>query len=173
MSQRVARRLGVAAQKVHVEDVLPRPSPHRAGLDLAQADIAQGEHAERLEERARHVLYLKNNGGLVGVARNEAMIVRTSLLLLRGPASHSAHIANQEEPREVSFVIFDAGLENAPSVFSCRLTSRDSRCIVQLSGNDVFHAAGRVIERNRLDFRMPAKKIAALVERHWMRQHTP
>src|ERR1700686_1163061 len=173
VSQGVARRLVVTAQKVHVKNVFPRPSPHGAGLDLAQADIAQGKHAERLEERARNILYLKHDGGLVRAARNEATIVRTSLLFLRGPASYSAQIANQEEAREVSFVIFDAGLENAPSVFSCRLTSRDSCGIVQLSGNDVFHAAGRVIERNRLDLRMLAKKIAALVERNRMRQHTP
>ena len=45
VSQRVPRGLIVAAQEIHIENVLPGPSAHRPGLDLAQADVPQGEHA--------------------------------------------------------------------------------------------------------------------------------
>jgi hypothetical protein len=59
MAEGVARGFVVAAQEVDVEDVLPGASAQGAGFDLAQADVAQGEDAERLEQRAGYVLTLK------------------------------------------------------------------------------------------------------------------
>src|SRR5580700_3895900 len=41
MTECVARRLVVAAQKVDIEHILPGTSSHRPGLDLTQADVAQ------------------------------------------------------------------------------------------------------------------------------------
>src|ERR1700680_71215 len=57
MAEGVAGGFVVAAEEVHIEHVLPGPSAHGARLDLAQADVAQGENAERLEQCAGQVLH--------------------------------------------------------------------------------------------------------------------
>src|SRR5215475_393749 len=46
VSQGVTGRFVVPSQDVHVEDILPRPSPHRTGFDLAQTDVAKRKDAQ-------------------------------------------------------------------------------------------------------------------------------
>ena len=41
------------------------------------------------------------------------------------------------------------------------------------SSDDVANASGGIVERHRLDARMRAKELAALVQRHRMREHLP
>src|SRR5271170_2183514 len=76
MSQGVPRRLVIATQEVYIENILPGASAQGARLDLAQADVAQREDAERFEERSRKVLNLESNGGLVGSIRNQPLVGR-------------------------------------------------------------------------------------------------
>ena len=52
MAEGVAGGFVVAAKEVSVEDVFPGASAHGARLDLAEADVAQSEDAERLEQRS-------------------------------------------------------------------------------------------------------------------------
>src|ERR1700681_3705354 len=61
MAQGILRGLVVAAQDVDVGHVFPWGSAHGAGLDLAQAYVAQREDAELFEERAGDVLHLEGN----------------------------------------------------------------------------------------------------------------
>src|SRR6266851_5312278 len=72
MVQGIACGLIVSTQKVHVKDVLPWPAAHGPGLDLAKADIAQREHAQRLEESAGYVFYFKSDGSLVSAGQHAA-----------------------------------------------------------------------------------------------------
>src|SRR3977135_3872963 len=72
MVQGIPCGLIVSAQKVHVKDVLPWPAAHGPRLDLGEADIAQGEHAQRLEESAGYVSYFKSDGSLVSSGQHEA-----------------------------------------------------------------------------------------------------
>src|SRR3954470_12783252 len=46
MPQGVPCRLVIAAQEIHIEDILPGSPTHGTGLDLAQANVAQREHAK-------------------------------------------------------------------------------------------------------------------------------
>src|SRR5271157_3358533 len=106
----VAGGFVVAAEEVYVEDVFPGASAHGARLDLTQADVAQGEDAERFEERTGHVFYFEGNRSLIGVGRNQALVAGCggSAFLFSG----SVRSANQEEAGEVAFVVLDACLEN-------------------------------------------------------------
>jgi hypothetical protein len=72
MVQGIPCGLIVSAQKVHVKDVLPWPPAHGPRLDLAEADIAQREHAQRLEEGPGYVFYFKSDGTLVSAGLREA-----------------------------------------------------------------------------------------------------
>src|SRR5262249_19726993 len=54
--QRQAHRWILARENVHIEAILPGLPSHRTRLNLAQIQIAQGKHAERLEQRPGHVL---------------------------------------------------------------------------------------------------------------------
>src|ERR1700736_5124951 len=72
MVQGIPCGLIVSAQKVHVKDVLPWPAAHGPRLYLAEADIAQREHAQRLEEGAGYVFYFKSDGSLVSAGQHEA-----------------------------------------------------------------------------------------------------
>src|SRR5579872_4977655 len=74
MPQSVPRRFIVSPQKIHIEDILPGFSPQRARLNLAQADIAQSEDTERLEQRSRNIRDLKRNRSLIRVRRNKTLV---------------------------------------------------------------------------------------------------
>ena len=68
MAECVAGGLVVAAYKVYIEHVFPRVSTHGTRLDLAQADVAQGKDAQRFEQSAGQIFYLKRDGSFVGAA---------------------------------------------------------------------------------------------------------
>ncbi len=54
MAERLLAALLVdVAQKIEVEEILPRLAAQRARLDLRQAQVAQGEGAEAAEQRTR------------------------------------------------------------------------------------------------------------------------
>src|ERR1700751_3251520 len=162
MTQSVAGGLIVAAQKINVENALPRAPTPRPRLDLAQADISQRKQAERLEKCPGQVSHLKGDRGLIGPAWNQAVIFRTSRLA----APLACALSNQKKAGEIALVVFDARLQDFPAIFAGRLAAGDPCRIVQLVGHDVLHAAGRVVERYRLDLAMAAEEIAALVERY-------
>src|SRR5712664_2660955 len=99
MPQGVARIFVVAAQQIHKKNVFPGTPAHGPRLDLAQTDVAQREHAERLEQRSRNILYAERQRSLI-----RTVIVRR----LRLPT------ADQKEAGKVLLVIFDSSLQNFP-----------------------------------------------------------
>src|ERR1700722_9465267 len=176
MAQCIPRSLVVAAQEIDIEYIFPGPSAHRARLDLAQADIAQSKNAERFEQSSRRIRHLEGDRSLVDAPWNRKLSADAdcaSLPAARGFVPLHRKLANQEETREVILVVFDSGGKNLARIFSRCLFPRDTRSIRQLILDYVLHAACRVIKRNGLNLRMRAKKIAALIKSHRMRQHTP
>ena len=165
MAQGIARRLIIAAKKVHIEDVLPGTPAHGARLDLAEADVAQGENAERLEERSGHVFYLERDGSLVGAGRDQPLVAE------RGVSPSPCQLANQKKAGEVAFVVLDAGPENPARVFARSMASGDARGVAKPMSHDVLHTSRSVVERDRLDAGVVAKEVSALVERDRVREH--
>src|SRR5271157_3642534 len=100
MPQGMARVFIVAAQQIHEKNVFPRTPAHGARLDLAQADVAQREHAERLEQRPGNVLQ----------AERQRSLVRIALRLRLSPLDLSSF--DQKETCEVLLVILNSGLQN-------------------------------------------------------------
>src|ERR1035438_9200175 len=117
MVEGVAGWFVVASEEIYVEDVLPRAAAEGAGFDFAQADVAEGEDAERFEESSRLIFYFERYGRFVGALRDEALVAGNSASLLR-PGWRLRRLANQEEAGEVAFVVLDAGLENFAGVFA-------------------------------------------------------
>ena len=70
-SARAHGRSSRPTREVDVEQVFPRPPGHRPRLELGQIDVAQREHAQRLEQRARLVRQREDDRGLVGGAFGE------------------------------------------------------------------------------------------------------
>src|ERR1700675_904443 len=158
MPQSIARVFIVAAQQIHKKYVLPRTPAHGPRLDLAQTDVAQSEHAERLEQRSRNILHAERQRSLIRIA----MVSR----LRPSPA-------DQKEPGKVFFVIFDAGLQNFPGIYSCGAPAGNARRIAQALCDNMLHTSCRVVERHRFELRVLREQIAALVERHGMREYAP
>src|ERR1700739_3020990 len=102
MAKRVPRGFVVAAQEIDIENVLPGSSAHGAGLDLAQADVAQREDTERFEQSAGQILDLEGDGRFVCAARNEALVAgRESRTSIPARATHfPCQLADQEEAGE-------------------------------------------------------------------------
>lgn len=73
--KRVSGGFVIAPEKIDVENVLPRPSPHRAGFNLAQADVPQGKNAQRLKQRPRDILDFEGNRGFVSTAGYQSVVV--------------------------------------------------------------------------------------------------
>src|SRR5439155_3510065 len=123
MLQRVPRRFIVPAQEVYVKNILPGPPAHGSRFNLAQANVPQRKDTKRLKQGPRRVLDLEHDRSLVRSPRNQIMIIRTSLFL----SGSSAPLPNQEKTGEVSFVVFDARLEDIPRIFARGLLPRDPR----------------------------------------------
>ena len=160
MAQRIAGRFVVAAEEIDVKDVLPGTSAHGARLDLAQADVAQGEDAERFEERAGSVLNLEGNRRLIRAFGNH-------------PPKLPRGFSNEKKSGEVFLVVLDARLQDFSRVLSRRLPSGDSGGVFSLLRDHMLHAAGCVVERHSLNLRMAPEKISALIERDRMGQDFP
>src|ERR1700739_910755 len=79
-------RLVALVAYIHIEVVFPRTAAHRTGLDLAQVEVAQREHAQGLEENSGNVLQGECEGGLVGTRQ------------------HAPVAADQEKAREILLV---------------------------------------------------------------------
>jgi len=71
VAQGISRCLVVAAEEVNIKDILPGPSAHRPRLDLAEANIAQGEHAQGPEQGSGLVLHLERDGCFIRAPRNQ------------------------------------------------------------------------------------------------------
>ena len=123
-----------------------------------------------LNKRAGNVLHFEGDGSFVSAGRNEALIAKgggsASLFAGAGRARLCLQLANQEEAGEVALVVFDAGLENFAGVFQSGVASGNAGSVGKMLGDDVLHAAGRVVERDRFDPGIAAEEVAALVERH-------
>src|SRR5271155_1640483 len=100
MPQRIPQGFVVSAQQVDKKHILPWTPAHGPRLDLAQTDVAQREHAERLEQRSRNILDAESQRSLIGAARGS----RLSALDLFS--------FDEKEASEVLLVIFDAGFQN-------------------------------------------------------------
>src|SRR5205807_1607360 len=49
----------------------------------------------------------------------------------------------------------------------------DRSAVAQTTFEHVFHASGGIVKRNWLDLAVLCEQIATLIERHWVREHTP
>src|SRR6516164_2558085 len=65
MAKGIARCFIITTEYIGKKDILPRSATHGARFDLAEADLAQRKHTERLEENARYVCQRKCDGALV------------------------------------------------------------------------------------------------------------
>src|SRR5437588_4240037 len=146
MAQRVIRRFIGPALKVDIEDVLPRAAARGPGFNLAEADVTQGKYAQCLEKSSRNVAHLERDGGLVSSGKNTGLF------------------ADQEKTGEVAFVIFNARAQNHRAIDAGSLAAGDSPGLGQPFFNHMLDGSGCVVERHRLDMRVDAKKIPALIE---------
>src|SRR5579864_8931449 len=124
MPQGIARRLIITPQEVHIENVLPWPPAHGPRLDLAQADVPQRKHAERLEQSPRRILDLKRDRCFVRAGWYQATVISAQFrvrTLVRYPCRPSCGIltsrtlaqsSNQKKSREVPLVVLNAGLQD-------------------------------------------------------------
>src|SRR5574342_474450 len=119
VSQGVASRFVVAAQKVDVKDVFPRSTAHGARFDFAQADIAKRKYTERFEQRPGHILELKTYRGFVCTRQNAWLL------------------PHKEEASKVPLVILDAGPEDPPSINGRRVRACNSPGMLQLIADHV------------------------------------
>src|SRR5208282_6076746 len=156
MPQSIAGVFIVAAQQVHKKYVFPRTPAQRPRLDLAQADVAQREHAERLEQRSRNILD----------AEGQRRLVRASWR----PRLSSL---DQKEARKVLLVILNPGLQNLSRIHFGGAPAGDPRRVAQALGYDMLHASRGVVERHRFELGVRGKQVAALFERHGMREYAP
>src|SRR5260370_28114966 len=118
MPQSIARVFIVAAQQIHKEHVFPRTPAHGPRLDLAQTDVAEGKHAERLEQYPRSVLHAERQRSLIGIDIVIACRPRLSPL-------------DQKEAGEVFLVILDSGLQDLSRVLLCGSPAGNGRPIPQ------------------------------------------
>src|SRR3954467_1834531 len=109
MPQRVLRGFIVSAQKIDIKDVLPGTSSHGPRFNLTQADIAQGEYAQRFKECSRHVLHFEGNGSLIGSPGNQALIHSPNPGVR---PTRTANLSYQKETGEVAFLILDPGFQD-------------------------------------------------------------
>src|SRR3954452_15747183 len=109
MPKRVLRGFIVSAQKIDIKDVLPWTSSHGSRFNLAQADIAQGEYAQRFKECSRHVLHFEGNGSLIGSPGNQALINSPSP---RVRPTRTADLSYQKETGEVALLIFNPSFQD-------------------------------------------------------------
>src|SRR3954447_11178471 len=142
----VARGLVVAAKEVDVEDVLPRAAAHGTRLDTAEGDVAQGEDAEGLEERAGDVFQGEGYGGLVGGLAG---------LLLAG---------DQKEACVIALVVFQIAPQDVRTINRGGMLAGDGSSVAQLLLHEVLHAAGGVVEGRGNDVWMGAEEVATLLE---------
>src|SRR5260370_42629783 len=106
MPQSIARVVIVGAQQLHKEHVFPRTPADGPRLDLAQTDVAEGNHAEGLEEYSRSVLHAERQRSLIGIDIVIACRPRLSPL-------------DQKEAGEVFLGILDSGLQDLSRLLFC------------------------------------------------------
>src|SRR5271166_4037012 len=156
MPQGIAQGFIVAAEQVHEKHILPRASAHGARLDLAQTDVAQGEYAERFEQSSGNVLHGEGQRSLIRA---------TSCSRLSPP--------DEKKTREVLLVILDAGLQNLSAINFGGPSAGNACRIAQTLGHDVLDAPRRVVKRYWLELRIFREQVAALIQRHGMREYAP
>src|SRR5208337_4247663 len=133
MVKGITRGFIVAAQQIDKKHVLPGTPAHGPRLDLAQADVAQREHAEGLEQRSRNVLHAEGEGGLVRLRLGR---IRASRRRRLSPFDVSSF--DQEEAGEVLLVVFNSGLQNFSGVDFGGAPAGDTRRIAQASASTCF-----------------------------------
>ena len=143
-----------SAQEIGIKNVLPGTARHRTRFNLAQTDVAQGKDTQGLEQRPGNVFYRESNRSLVGAGCD------------------AARFADEEETREVPFVILEAGTQDGCSVLLGGFSRGDGRGIAQIVFYDMLHAACRVVKSLGADLPVLLKEFAALIEGHRMRQRS-
>ena len=108
-----------------VEEILPGTAAHRTAFELGQVDVAQGEDAQRLEERARRARQREHDRRLVGVGRRNA--------------------ADDREARDVVFEILNGFLQYLEAEDLCGALRGESRRAFQLLLGHQLGAARRVV----------------------------
>src|SRR6266446_370167 len=136
MPQSIARVFIVAAQQIHKKHVLPWTPTHGPRLDLAQTDVAERKHAERLEQYPRSILDAERQRSLIGMV----VACRPWLSPL-----------DQKEAGKVFLVIFNSSLQDLSRVYFCGPPAGNGRRVAQAFCNHMLHASRRVVERHRIE----------------------
>src|SRR5271170_302872 len=156
MAQAVTGILVISAQQIHKKHVLPWTPAYRTRLNFAQADIAQRKYAQRLEQSTRNILDAERQRSLVRLARCAWL----------SPM-------NQEEAGKVLLVILNPCFQNLPSINLNCPPAGNARRVAQAFRHHMLHASRRIVKRHRIEARISGKQVAALIERHGMREYAP
>src|SRR5882672_10112928 len=150
-----ARTLQIFAgcRDVEIEQVLPWTSGDRPRLELRQIDVAQREHTQRLEQRARRALEREDEARLVGRAERYALT------------------GDRQEPRDVVVVILNAAPQRLEAEERARSLGRNRRRVALLLVTHHLRAARRVVRRDGLDVLEAAQESRTLRKRLGMRQY--
>src|SRR5450756_948195 len=142
-----------SSQEVQIEEVLPGLAAKRAGFDLHQVEIAQGEGAEGAEEGA---------GNIAGAEYQRCLPLRVGGGA-KGMAARIIGSAQEKKPGKILAVAFDGAAQDVGAVdFGGHHTSNRGGVGQPLFGNH-FHATGRVVEGNFLELRVVGKEIQTLI----------
>lgn len=142
-----------AAEQVDVEKVLPGAAAEGPGFDFGEAEVAKGEGAEGLEERAGLIAGGEDEGGLPaffwGAGDGEGGI---------------SGAAEEEEAGVVFAVVLDGFLEDPSAVDFSGDGGGDGGCIAEAVSHHHFDAAGGVIERGSFELGVGGEEVEALIE---------
>src|ERR1019366_7538201 len=142
-----------ASQEVQIEEVLPGLAAQRAGFDLHQVEIAQGEGAEGAEEGA---------GDIAGAEYQRCFPLRVGGGA-EGMAARIIGSAQEKKAGKVLAVAFDGAAQDVGAVdFGGHRTGNRGGVGQPLFGNRLY-ATGRVIEGNLLELRVVGKEIQTLI----------
>src|SRR5665647_3922398 len=142
-----------ASQEVQIEEVLPGLAAQRAGFDLHQVEIAQGEGAEGAEEGA---------GDIAGAEYQRCFPLRVGGGA-EGMAARIIGSAQEKKAGKVLAVAFDGAAQDVGAVdFGGHHTSNRGGVGQPLFGNRLY-ATGRVVEGNLLELRVVGKEIQTLI----------
>src|SRR5277367_3776892 len=131
---------------VNIEDILPGLSLHRARLYLSQIRSLASKHFQSRDQCSGPVLY----------GERQAHFIRF------GIRRHIFAAPDQEEPRVVLCVIFNAAGENlAPIILGCTRACDGSRAAIT-KFHQLLDASSCVVKRNGVDGWMLFEKSAAL-----------
>lgn len=142
-----------AAEQVDVEEVLPGAAAEGPGFDFGEAEIAEGEGAQCLEERAGLIAGGEDEGGLPALLGGAG-----------GGEGGLSGAAEEEEAGVVFAIVLDGFLEDPCAVDPGGDSGSDGGGVAETVSHDHFDAAGGVVEGGSFELGVGGEEVEALVE---------